>query len=60
MTDYPQTPINSYNPEPPKNNTTKIIIIVVVVLIVLCCCCSIGGYLLWTYGDQLANSLGLY
>jgi hypothetical protein len=48
------SPVSSYNPPPEKkSNTTTIIIIVVVVLLLLCCCCAIGGYLLYTYGDQI-------
>jgi len=42
--------------EPKRSNTTAIII-TVVVLAVLCCCCAIlvGGWYLWTYGDQIFN-----
>jgi len=39
-----------------KNNRTILIIAGVVVL--LCCCCAVGGYALWTWGDQLVQALG--
>ena len=44
--------------EPKKNNRTLIIVIVVV--LVLCCCCIAIGALLWQFGDQFMNQLGLY
>ena len=47
-------------PEPleqPKKNNTGIIIAVVVVVL-LCCCCigALGGWWLWSNGDQLLGS----
>jgi hypothetical protein len=42
--------------EPKKTNTTLIIAAVAVVL--LCCCC-IGAGILWQYGDQIMQALGL-
>ncbi len=61
MTDYPQGSFNqAYNPEPPKKDNKKVIIIVIVVVVILCCCCAVTAGLLWTYGDQIAKSLGLY
>ena len=43
--------------EPKKTNTTMIIIIVVVVIL-LCCCCATAG-ILWSYGDQIIQMLGV-
>lgn len=44
---------------PKKGGNTGIIIAVVVVLL-LCCCCifGIGGWYLWSNGDQLIKSSG--
>ena len=43
--------------KPEKNNKTVIIIAGVAVL--LCCCCVVGGYLLWTFGDQILQAFGV-
>lgn len=53
------TPVGSLPPEsaPKKSNTTLIIIIVVVAVLLCCCCLSI--VLLYKFGDQILNYLGL-
>jgi flagellar basal body-associated protein FliL len=43
----------------PEKKNNKTIIIIAVVAVVLCCCCVVGGYALWTYGDQLVQGLNL-
>jgi hypothetical protein len=42
--------------EPKKSNTT--LIVAAVAVAVLCCCC-IGLALLWQYGDQIIQALGM-
>jgi hypothetical protein len=49
-------PLTPAPEEPKKSNTT--LIIAAVVVVVLCCCC-IGVALLWQYGDQIMQALGL-
>lgn len=51
-----EPPITPDPVEPKKNNTT--LIIAAVAVVVLCCCC-IGVALLWQYGDQIMQALGL-
>jgi hypothetical protein len=41
--------------QPEKKNRT--VIIIAVVAVVLCCCCSLIGYVAWTYGDQIINTI---
>lgn len=43
----------------PADNKRNIILIVAVVVVLLCCCCGIG-YALWTYGDTILETLGVY
>jgi hypothetical protein len=42
--------------EPKKSNTT--LIVAAVAVAVLCCCC-IGLALLWQYGDQIIQAMGM-
>jgi hypothetical protein len=51
-----EPPITPDPVEPKKSNTT--LIIAAVAVVVLCCCC-IGVALLWQYGDQIMQALGL-
>ena len=51
-----EPPITPGPVEPKKSNTT--LIIAAVAVVVLCCCC-IGVALLWQYGDQIMQALGL-
>lgn len=44
-------------PEAPKKNRTWLI--VGIVAVVLCCCCVIGVGLLWQFGDQIVQALGI-
>ena len=52
-----ETPPITPAPEAPKRSNTTLIIAAVAVA-VLCCCC-IGAALLWQYGDQILQSLGM-
>jgi hypothetical protein len=49
--------IVSPTPEAPKKNNT--VLIVAIVVVVLCCCCVVAGGLLWQFGDQIVQALGL-
>jgi hypothetical protein len=44
----------------PEKKSNKTVIIIAVVAVVLCCCCVIGGWVAWSYGDQLVQGLNLY
>ena len=47
----------SFAPPPEQKKSNRTLIIVIVVLVVLCCCCvaGVGGWYLYTYGDQMLN-----
>jgi hypothetical protein len=49
-------PITPAPGEPRRTNTTMVVAAAAVVL--LCCCC-IGLGLLWQYGDQILQALGM-
>ena len=54
-----QNPSMDFNPGPvPTKKNNRTLIIVIVVVIVLCCCVvgAVGGYWLWTNGDNLLRS----
>ncbi len=44
-------------PEAPKKSNTGLIIGAVVAVLLCCCCLSL--FLLYTYGDQIMQSLGV-
>jgi len=50
-------PTGTGMPEAPKKNNTWLI--VGIVAVVLCCCCVIGAGILWQFGDQIVQALGI-